>query len=81
MNNIMNSNPVFMLMNVMRNGGNPQTLLQQMAQNNPQMGSFLKMIDGKNPQQLKTMAENMCKERGVTPQQLAQQLGINIPNN
>lgn len=80
MNNLMNSNPVFMLMNVMRNGGNPQAMLQQMAKNNPQMNNFMQMINGKNPQQLRSMAENMAKERGTSIQQVAQQLGINIPN-
>lgn len=79
MNNLMNSNPVFMLMNVMRNGGNVQEFLNKMARNNPQINNFMQMVNGKNPQQLINMAENMAKERGTTINQVASQLGIQIP--
>ncbi|MFR5024750.1 MAG: hypothetical protein ACLTC3_00405 [Evtepia gabavorous] len=52
-----------------------------MAGQNPQVAQALKMIQGKNPQQLKTMAENMAKERGVSINDIARQLGINNPSN
>lgn len=79
--NKMGQNPVFQLMNVMRNGGNPMALMQQMAKSNPQVNQVMQMMNGKNPQQLRTMAENMCKERGTTIEQMAQQLGIQLPDN
>ena len=61
------NNPLMMLVQTMRGGGDPMQLLQKMA--------------GQNPQQLKTMAENMAKERGVSINDIARQLGINNPSN
>lgn len=55
-------------------------MLQQLAGRNPQAAQVMKMIQGKNQQQLRSMAENMCRERGVSIEQVAQQLGIQIPN-
>ena len=46
-----------MLVQTMRGGGDPMQLLQKMAGQNPQVAQALKMIQGKNPQQLKKMAE------------------------
>lgn len=75
----MRGNPVFALMNVMKNGGNPQALLQQMAQKDGRVAQAMKMMEGKNPQQLETMVRNMCKERNTTPEAVAQSLGISLP--
>ena len=75
------NNPLMMLVQTMRGGGDPMQLLQKMAGQNPQVAQALKMIQGKNPQQLKTMAENMAKERGVSINDIARQLSINNPSN
>lgn len=75
----MMNNPAMQLMNMVRNGGNPMQLLQQMAGRNPQAAQVMRMIRGKNPNQLRSMAENMCRERGTSIEQVAQQLGIQIP--
>ena len=75
------NNPLMMLVQTMRGGGDPMQLLQKMAGQNQQVAQALKMIQGKNPQQLKTMAENMAKERGVSINDIARQLGINNPSN
>lgn len=76
----MMNNPAMQLMNMVRNGGNPMQMLQQLAGRNPQAAQVLRMVQGKTPQQLRSMAENMCRERGVSIEQVAQQLGIQIPN-
>lgn len=78
-NNAMANNPVMQLMNVVRNGGNPQAMLNQMAQNNPQMQSFMQMINGKSSEQLKQIAMNVSREKGISLDQIANQLGIQIP--
>ena len=75
------NNPLMMLVQTMRGGGDPMQLLQKMAGQNPQVAQALKMIQGENPPQLKTMAENMAKERGVSINDIARQLGINNPSN
>lgn len=73
------NNPLFQMINMARNGGNPMQLMQQMARSNPQVNQVMQMMNGKSPQQLKQMASNMAKERGMSLEQVAQQLGVPIP--
>lgn len=72
------NNPVMMLLNAARNGGNPMQLMQQMAMQDPRIAQAQQMMQGKSPQQLRQMAENMARERGTTVQDVAQRLGIRI---
>lgn len=78
---MMPNNPMAMLMNAVRGGGNPTALIEQMAVSNPQVKQAMDMMKGKNPQQLRTMAENMAAERGVSINDVARQLGIVVPSN
>lgn len=73
---MMTNNPMMGLVNLARNGENPMTLIQQIAGQNPQMRQALSMVQGKTPDQLKQMAENMAKERGVTVEQIAKNIGL-----
>lgn len=81
MNNPMMGNPLMMLLQMARGGGNPMAMLNQMAAQNPQVAQMLRMMQGKNPQQLRGMAENMAKERGTTLEDVARQLGVQLPKN
>lgn len=54
-------------------------MMQQMARNNPQINQVMQMMNGKNSDQLRQMASNMAKERGMSLEQVAQQLGIPLP--
>lgn len=72
------NNPMMALLNAARNGGNSMQMMQQMAGNDPRMRQFMQMVNGKNPQQLRQMAENVAKERGTTLQAVAQQMGVPI---
>lgn len=81
MTNPMLNNPMAAMVSAMRNGGNPMVLIQHMAEQNPQMRQFMQMISGKSPAQLRQMAENMAKERGVSLNDVARQLGITIPSD
>lgn len=69
-------NPMQMLMSAMKQRLNPMTYIQQQAQHNPAFQQLSSLIQGKNPEQLRTIAENMAKERGTTLQNLAQQMGL-----
>lgn len=69
--------PVLMLVQAMNNGGNPMQLIQQMAEQNPQIAQAFQMMQGKSPQQLQQMAQNMARERGVDLNQMLRQMGIN----
>lgn len=74
----MNSNPMMQVMNLMRNGGNPMTMLNQMTGNNPMVGQLMQSIQGKSPDALRQMAMNIAKERGVDLNQFAQQFGMKL---
>lgn len=72
----MMNNPMIGLINLARSGGNPMALMQQIAGRNPRMQQAYSMIQGKTPEQLKQMAENMAKERGMTVEQIAKNIGL-----
>lgn len=71
------NNPVFALLNAMRNGGNPMQMMQQMSNRDPRIAQAMQMMQGKNPQQLEQMARSMAQERGIDLNQMIRQLGIN----
>lgn len=70
---IMGNSPVFQLINVMRSGGNPDTLVRQLMSSNPQLRQI---AAGKSPDQLMSIAENMCRERGTSVDDVLRQFGI-----
>jgi len=70
---LMGNNPIVGLINTMRNGGNPDALVQQLMNTNPQLKQI---AAGKTPDQLMQIAENMCKERGTSVDAVLQQFGI-----
>lgn len=71
------NNPVLTLVQAMQQGRNPMALMQTMAQQNPQVAQALQMVQGKSPQQLQMMAQNMARERGIDLNQMLRQMGIN----
>ncbi len=70
---LMGNNPIIQLINTMRNGGNPDALVQQLIGANPQLQQI---VAGKSPDQLMGIAENMCKERGTNIDDVLKQFGI-----
>ena len=78
--NPMNNNPLMALMQFARSGGNPMQMLSQMAGRDPRAAQAMKLIQGKSPQELRQVAENMAKERGMTLDEIARQMGVNLPN-
>lgn len=70
------NNPMIQLISMARQGGNPMQMIQQMAGQNPQAAQAMKIMQGKSTEQLKQIATNMAKERGMTIEQVMQQLGI-----
>ena len=75
----MNGNPLMMALQMAQRGKNPMQMFQHMAQQNPQMAQAMNIINGKNPSQLRTVAENMAKERGVDLEKMAQSMGLTLP--
>ena len=74
MNNLFNS-----LLRNIQSGANPNALLSQMARSDPRAAQALQMLQDKTPDQLRTMAENMARERGTSVEQIARSLGIKLP--
>lgn len=70
------NNPMMQILQAMQMGRNPQMLMEQLARNNPQINQAVTMMRGKSPQEIRQMAENMCRERGTTPEQVMQMLGL-----
>jgi len=56
-----------------------QQMLRQMQQRNPQLYSQIQqMTYGKSEAELKEMAQNIAKERGIDLNTLAAQMGVKI---
>ena len=70
-------NPMQMIVNRFMGGMTPMVILDQMA--GPQVQQAKRIIGGKNQDQLKQIAMNMAKERGIELSDLAAQLGIRLP--
>lgn len=64
------------LVGALRQGGDPNALIQQAIRNHPQSDQIRQIVEGKTPDQLMKIAENMCKERGVTLDSMLDKLGI-----
>lgn len=69
-------NPFMVALQMARGGQNPMQMLQKSAVQDPRLAQAMKIIDGKSPQQLQTIAENMAKQRGIDLNQFMQSLGI-----
>lgn len=74
------NNPLLSLVQAMRSGQNPQNLLVNMAKQDARVRQALEMTRGKTPQQMRQIAENMARERGLDLNDVARQLGITIPS-
>ena len=71
-------NPLQMF-NILSQAKNPMGLLQQMSSKNPQLKRVLEVVNGKSPQELRQYVENTAKTQGVDLTQLAQKLGLQLP--
>ena len=65
-------NPLMMIGQMMRNGGNPQQIFQQMmgnnpAMNNPIMKNAFEMAKKGDSKGVEELARNLCKEKGIDP--------------
>lgn len=72
-----NRDPISLLVSLVQNGGNPSALIGQLAQQNPQISQAMRMMQGKTPQQLESMARNMAADRGIDINEMMRQLGVN----
>ena len=71
-------NPLQMF-NMLSKAKDPMALLQQMSSSNPQLKRVIEVVNGKSPQELRQYVENTAKTQGVDLSQLAQKLGLQLP--
>lgn len=71
-------NPLQMF-NMLSQAKNPMGLLQQMSSKNPHLKRVIEVVNGKSPQELRQYVENTAKTQGVDLTQLAQKLGLQLP--
>lgn len=75
---MMPMNPM-QVIQMLQRGANPNLLMMQLAQNNPAVRQAMQMVNGKTPDQIRDIAQQMAKQRGIDLNQLTQQLGIRLP--
>lgn len=56
------------LLSMLNSSGNPEMLLQQMAQQNPLLNRAMTMAQGKSPQEIRAIAINLAKQQGMSEQ-------------
>ena len=71
-------NPMQAIVSQFMGGMSPMAILDRIG--GPQAQQAKKLIGGKNENQLREIATNMAKQRGVDLESLAQQLGVRIPD-
>ena len=78
-------NPLTMIGQMIKNGGNPQQIFRQMmgnnpAMNNPIMKNAFEMAQKGDSRGVEELARNLCKEKGINPDEaitkVKQQLGM-----
>lgn len=71
-------NNFFNLLRLIKSGGNPQSMLMNMVQknanNNPMMNNLLNMMNSGNAQGVEQLARNLCKEKGINPDEIINQI-------
>ena len=58
------------MLTMLNNCGNPQAMLNQMANNNPTMQRAIQMTQGKSEDEIKATVLNLARQQGITDQQL-----------
>lgn len=71
-------NPLQML-GALQKAQNPMTLLNQLAGQNPQLKRVMEVMNGKSPQEFRQYVKNTAKTQGVDLNQLANKLGLQLP--
>ena len=67
------------LIQMIQNGGNPMQMLMQASRQNPMIGQVMQMTNGKTPQEMRGMVQQIAQQRGVNINQLAQSMGLKLP--
>ena len=72
---------IMQILNQIKNSQNPMAVMQSMFGNNPAFSRAVQMANGKNPNEIKQIVENLAKEKGMDIsqiQQMASMFGIKM---
>lgn len=69
-------NPMQMLQ-LIQSSGNPTAMIQQMFGNHPLFQRAQAMLQGKSEKAQMIILENLCKQRGISLEQLKSMFGLN----
>ena len=75
---MMPMNPMQIIQAVQR-GANPNQLMMQLAQSNPAIRMAMQMVNGKTPDQIRSMVQQRAQQMGVDLNQFEKQWGIKLP--
>ena len=64
----------------LRQGGDRQRIISQYARQSPSFNRTMQNINGRTPEQILNMARQKAQALGVDLNQLAQRLGVTLPN-
>lgn len=65
----MNNNPM-QLFSMLSQCNNPMGMMSQMMGNNPFFQQAMRMSNGKNPEEMKEIINNVAQQKGITQEQL-----------
>ena len=71
-------NPMQAIQAVQR-GANPNQIIAQLAQNNPAVRQAMQLVNGKTPDQIRSMVQQRAQQLGVDLNQFEKQWGIKLP--
>lgn len=66
------------LLQMIKTASNPMAMVQQLAQNNPQLQQLMTNIQGKTPIELEQYARNLAQSKGVDINKLLNQYGLSV---
>ena len=64
------------ILTAIRSGADPMRTIMTVATNTPELRQANSILQGKNARQLEQTARNMCRERGIDPEDALRQMGI-----
>ena len=67
------------LVQMIQGGGNPMQMLMQESRNNPVIGQVMRMTNGRTRVEMRNMAYEVARQRGVDINQVAQSMGLKLP--
>ena len=73
---LIGNSPIGRLISMVQQGNDPRAFIQQAIDQSPKRDQIKQIIGGKDGSQIYQTAQNMCKERGTTIEEVLKQFGL-----